>query len=80
MTESEKNPLNRKTSGNNTRNRLIKVLLVAVLFGLSGGYDFYRGYHEVRSITGGVVYVFFGLTLLAVLFALWLGSSKKNLP
>ncbi len=62
------------------RTRVIKVLFVAVLFVLSAGYDFYRGYHETRSITGGVVYVFFGLILLAILFALWLGFSKKNLP
>ena len=52
------------------------MLFLAVLVAISTVYDFYRGYHETRSIIGGIVYVIFGLIVLAFLW--WLYSKRRN--
>jgi hypothetical protein len=52
------------------------IILIAALFAVSTGYDFYRGYHETRSIGGGIASVIFGLIILAFLW--WLKSKGKN--
>jgi hypothetical protein len=41
------------------------ILFLAVLVAISTLYDFYRGDHETRSMIGGIVYVIFGLIVLA---------------
>jgi len=43
--------------------------------GIFSVYDFYRGYHQTRSVIGGIVYVFFGLILLAFFWWLFMRSS-----
>ncbi|HEV3254597.1 MAG TPA: hypothetical protein VG033_09330 [Candidatus Acidoferrales bacterium] len=52
------------------------MLFFAVIVAISTVYDFYRGYHETRSIIGGIVYVIFGLIVLA--FFWWLYSKRPN--
>jgi len=52
------------------------ILFLAVLVAISTVYDFYRGYHETQSIIGGIVYVIFGLIVLA--FFWWLYSKRRN--
>lgn len=52
------------------------ILFFAVLVAISTGYDFYCGYHETRSIIGGIVYVILGLIVLA--FFWWLYSKRRN--
>jgi multisubunit Na+/H+ antiporter MnhG subunit len=43
--------------------------------GIFSVYDFYRGYHQTRSVIGGIVYVFFSLILLAFFWWLFMRSS-----
>ena len=50
------------------------MLFLAVTFGISTVYDFYRGYHETQSIFGGIVYVIFGMIVLA--FFWWLSAPR----
>jgi len=52
------------------------ILFLAVIVVISTVYDFYRGYHETRSIIGGIVHVIFGLIVLAFLW--WLYSKRRN--
>jgi cytochrome c biogenesis protein CcdA len=52
------------------------MLLLAVIIAISTVYDFYRGYHETQSIAGGILYVIFGLIVLA--FFWWLYSKRHN--
>ncbi len=52
------------------------ILFLAVIVAISTVYDFYRGYHETRSIISGIVYVIFGLIVLA--FFWWLYSKGRN--
>ncbi len=56
------------------------ILFFVVVVGISTIYDFYRGYHrgyhEDRSIIGGIAYVIFGLGVLA--FFWWLYSKRPN--
>jgi cytochrome c biogenesis protein CcdA len=52
------------------------ILFLAVIVAISTVYDFYRGYHEMRSIISGIVYVIFGLIVLA--FFWWLYSKRRN--
>ena len=56
--------------------RVTRIVFLALLFAISTGYDFYRGYHEAKSITGGFVSVIFGLIILAMLG--WLYFSRRN--
>jgi cytochrome c biogenesis protein CcdA len=52
------------------------MLFLAVIIAISTVYDFYRGYHETQSIAGGILYVIFGLIVLA--FFWWLYSKRHN--
>jgi hypothetical protein len=52
------------------------ILCLAVIVAISTVYDFYRGYHEMRSILGGIVSVICGLIVLA--FFWWLYSKRRN--
>lgn len=52
------------------------ILFLAVIVAISTVYDFYRGYHETRSIISGIVYVIFDLIVLA--FFWWLYSKRRN--
>jgi hypothetical protein len=54
-----------------------RALFLAVFVVISTGYDFYRGYHHTHSIAEGIVYVVFGLIVLA--FFWWLYSKRRNL-
>jgi hypothetical protein len=47
-----------------------RALLFLAVAGIFFVYDFYRGYHQTRSVIGGIVYAFFGLIVLA--FFWWL--------
>jgi tetrahydromethanopterin S-methyltransferase subunit E len=51
-------------------------LVVGLLFALSVAYDFWRGYHETRSIVDGIAFVVFGLGVLAVFW--WLYSRRSS--
>jgi hypothetical protein len=49
-------------------------IAIAVAVALSGGYDFWRGYHQTQSIEGGIVFVVLGFIVLALfwyLFSKW---------
>src|ERR1039458_7230744 len=50
--------------GSGMGKRAIAIVFIAVLFAVSTGYDFYRGYHAFRSIIGGIVSIIFGLVIL----------------
>jgi LPXTG-motif cell wall-anchored protein len=52
------------------------MLFLAVLVAISNVYDFHRGYRETRSGISGIVYVIFGLIVLA--FFWWLYSKRRN--
>jgi hypothetical protein len=52
------------------------VLCFAAVVGISTVYDFYRGHHQTHSIIGGVVYLLFGLVVLA--FFWWLYSKRPS--
>jgi hypothetical protein len=60
------------------RKRAITILFLAVLFAISIGYDFYRGYHETRSTAGGIVSDICGLIILAILGWLYFSRRKSN--
>jgi hypothetical protein len=51
-------------------------MFLVVAVGVSTVYDFYRGYHQTRSIVGGIGYVVFGLVLLAIFW--WLCSKGTS--
>jgi hypothetical protein len=51
------------------------LLTIAVLIGISAFYDFYRGYHQGKSIAAGVLSVIFGFCILALF---WLLFSRRN--
>jgi cytochrome c biogenesis protein CcdA len=54
------------------------ILFVLVGVGASALYDFNRGYHETRSIFGGVVWVVLGLVVLAIFWWLYSQGSNSN--
>jgi LPXTG-motif cell wall-anchored protein len=58
--------------------RVIAIFFLAAVFAISIGYDFYRGYHESGSITGGIASVLFGLIILAILGWLFFSRRKSN--
>jgi hypothetical protein len=53
-----------------------QMLFLAVAVGISAGYDFYRGYHQTRSVGGGIVYVILGLVVFGVLLVAVLQAPK----
>ena len=58
--------------------RVTAILFIAVLFAVSTGYDFYRGYHGTRSIIGGIVSIIFGLVILGFVWLLHSGPKNSN--
>jgi hypothetical protein len=57
-----------------------RALLIAAAIVTSTIYDFYRGYHETRSILSGLIWVVGGLIVLALFWCLYSYSqhSKTN--
>jgi hypothetical protein len=53
-------------------------ILFAGAIVISAAYDFYRGYHENRSIFGGVVWVIGGFVVLALLWCFFSMQRSKN--
>jgi hypothetical protein len=51
-------------------------LFLALAVAISAAYDFYRGYHETRSVGRGIVYVALGLVVLGFLW--WLYSRRPS--
>jgi hypothetical protein len=64
------------SKGSGMGKRVTAILFIAVLFAVSTGYDFYRGYHGTRSIIGGIVSTIFGLVILGFLWSLY--SGRRN--
>jgi multisubunit Na+/H+ antiporter MnhG subunit len=59
------------------------ILILAGIIGLFAIYDFWRGYHETRSVAVGIVAVAVGLAGWAYYWRLpWLASFTKarNIP
>jgi uncharacterized membrane protein len=55
----------------------IAIVILVALFGLSSGYDFWRGYHYTQSIGGGVAFTLFGFVVLLVLGLFMYLFSKR---
>ena len=53
-----------------------RAVLIAAAIVASAIYDFYRGYHETRSILSGVIWVVGGLIVLALFW--WLYSYRQH--
>lgn len=53
-----------------------RAVLIAAAIVASAIYDFYRGYHETRSILSGLIWVVGGLVVLALFW--WLYSYRQH--
>lgn len=50
---------------------MTKRVLIAAAIIASAVYDFYRGYHDTRSILSGLIWVIGGLIVLALFWCLY---------
>jgi len=54
----------------------LAILLVAGLFALSTGYDFWRGYRYRHSVEDGMIFVVFGFIVLGFIAVVYLIRRK----